>query len=127
MMAEDGLKTLEAFDAIYFGAVGWPTVPDHVTLWGLRLAICKGFDQYANVRPAGCCPASRPLAGKRPEEIDFVVVRENTEGEYAGAGGRVHVGTPHEVATQTSIFTRRAVEQIMTTPSGWPSSARAAS
>jgi tartrate dehydrogenase/decarboxylase/D-malate dehydrogenase len=114
MMAEDGLKTLESFDAIYFGAVGWPTLPDHVTLWGLRLAICKSFDQYANVRPAKLLPGVPPtLAGKTPGEIDWVVVRENTEGEYAGAGGRVHIGTPHEVAVQTSIFSRRAVEQIM--------------
>jgi tartrate dehydrogenase/decarboxylase/D-malate dehydrogenase len=115
MMPADGLKTLETFDAIYFGAVGWPTLPDHVTLWGLRLAICKGFDQYANVRPSKLLPGIPPtLAGKRPEEIDFVVVRENTEGEYAGAGGRVHAGTPHEVAIQSSVFTRRAIENIMT-------------
>jgi tartrate dehydrogenase/decarboxylase / D-malate dehydrogenase len=114
MMAEDGLKTLEEFDAIYFGAVGWPTLPDHVTLWGLRLAICQGFDQYANVRPSKLLPGiPGPLAGKRPEDIDFVVVRENTEGEYAGVGGRAHRGTPYEVATQTSVFTRRAVERIM--------------
>jgi tartrate dehydrogenase/decarboxylase/D-malate dehydrogenase len=114
MMPEDGLKTLEPFDAILFGAVGWPTIPDHVTLWGLRLAICKGFDQYANVRPAKLLPGIPPvLVGKAPADIDWVVVRENTEGEYAGAGGRVHVGTPHEVAIQTSVFTRRAVEQIV--------------
>lgn len=114
MMPADGLKTLESFDAIYFGAVGWPTLPDHVTLWGLRLAICKGFDQYANVRPSRLLPGIPPvLAKKRPEEIDYIVVRENTEGEYAGHGGRVHIGTPHEVATQTSVFTRRAIENIM--------------
>ena len=114
MMPADGLKILEGFDAIYFGAVGSPTLPDHVTLWGLRLAICKCFDQYANVRPSKLLPGIPPvLARKRPEDIDFVVVRENTEGEYAGAGGRIHIGTPHELATQTSIFTRRAIENIM--------------
>jgi tartrate dehydrogenase/decarboxylase/D-malate dehydrogenase len=114
MMAEDGLKTLEGFDAIYFGAVGSREVPDHVTLWGLRLAICKGFDQYANVRPSKWLPGiPAVLAQKRPADVDYVVVRENTEGEYAGVGGRVHRGTPHEVATQTSVFTRRAVENIM--------------
>jgi tartrate dehydrogenase/decarboxylase / D-malate dehydrogenase len=89
-------------------------VPDHVTLWGLRLAICKGFDQYANVRPSRLLPGiPGPLAGKRPEDIQYVVVRENTEGEYAGVGGRAHRGTPREVATQTSIFSRRAVERIV--------------
>src|SRR5204863_5664114 len=97
MMPADGLDTLRAFDAIYFGAVGWPTVPDHVTLWGLRLAICQGFDQYANVRPAKLLPGVRgPLRDKGPADFDLVVVRENSEGEYAGAGGRVHRGTPQE-------------------------------
>src|SRR5690349_836392 len=111
MMDEDALEVLRPFDAIYFGAVGWPTVPDHVSLWGLRLAICQGFDQYANVRPARLLPGVQgPLRDRGPEEIDFVVVRENTEGEYAGAGGRVHQGTPQEIAIQTSVFSRYAVE-----------------
>ncbi|MGI8970200.1 MAG: tartrate dehydrogenase, partial [Dehalococcoidia bacterium] len=114
MMAEDGLETLRSFDAIYFGAVGWPTVPDHISLWGLRLAICQGFDQYANVRPARILPGVRaPLRDRGPGDLDFVVVRENSEGEYAGAGGRVHRGTPQEVAIQTSVFTRFAVERVI--------------
>src|SRR5919106_3078688 len=89
MMPDDGLQTLEDFDAIYFGAVGWPGVPDHVSLWGLRLAICQGFDQYANVRPVRLLPGvTSPLRDATPERIDWVVVRENSEGEYAGIGGR---------------------------------------
>jgi tartrate dehydrogenase/decarboxylase/D-malate dehydrogenase len=114
MLPEDGLETLRTFDAIYFGAVGWPAVPDHISLWGLRLAICQGFDQYANVRPARLLPGLRgPLRDREPEDLDFVVVRENTEGEYAGAGGRVHRGTAQEVAVQTSVFTRSAVERVI--------------
>jgi tartrate dehydrogenase/decarboxylase/D-malate dehydrogenase len=114
MLPVDGLDQLRSFDAIYFGAVGWPTVPDHVSLWGLRLAICHGFDQYANVRPARLLPGVEgPLRNRTPEEIDFIVVRENTEGEYSGAGGRVHQGTPQEVAIQTSVFSRFAVERVI--------------
>jgi len=114
MMPEDGLATLANFDAIYFGAVGDPDLPDHVTLWGLRLAICQGFDQYANVRPARILPGVRsPLAGVGPEDLDWVIVRENSEGEYAGAGGRAHRGLPEEVAVETAIFTRAGVERIM--------------
>jgi tartrate dehydrogenase/decarboxylase/D-malate dehydrogenase len=108
---EGGLEQLKSFDAILFGAVGAPDVPDHVSLWGLRLPICQGFDQYANVRP------SRLLAGvssvlKNADEIDWVIVRENTEGEYSGSGGRVHRGLPEELATETSVFTRVGVERI---------------
>jgi len=114
MMAEDGLETLKGFDAIYFGAVGDPRVPDHVTLWGLRLAICQGFDQYANVRPARLLPGVKsPLAGVSEGDLDWVIVRENSEGEYAGAGGRVHRGLAEEVAVETAIFTRCGVERIM--------------
>ena len=114
MMPEDGLETLRPFDAIYFGAVGWPTVPDHVSLWGLRLAICQGFDQYANVRPAKLLPGVRgPLRDKGPADFDIVVVRENSEGEYAGAGGRIHRDRPEEVALQTAVFSRFAVERII--------------
>ena len=114
MMAEDGLATVRAYDAIYFGAVGWPTVPDHVSLWGLRLAICQGFDQYANIRPSRLLPGIRgPLRDKGPADLDFLIVRENTEGEYAGAGGRVHRGTGHEVAMQVAVFSRFAVERII--------------
>ncbi len=114
MMAEDGLARLKDFDAIYFGAVGDPEVPDHVTLWGLRLAICQGFDQYANVRPARILPGvESPLAGVGEGDLDWVIVRENSEGEYAGAGGRVHQGLAEEVAVETAIFTRRGVARIM--------------
>src|SRR5687767_11228042 len=111
MMPADGLTTLKKFDAIYFGAVGAPDVPDHITLWGLRLPICQGFDQYANVRPSRVLPGvSSPLKGGN--EIDWVIVRENSEGEYSGSGGRVHRGLPEELATETSVFTRTGVERI---------------
>src|ERR1700688_5284629 len=111
MMAEDGLDTLRRFDAIYFGAVGDPEIPDHLTLWGLRLPICQGFDQYANLRPARLLPGvTSPM--KNGEKIDWVIVRENTEGEYSGAGGRVHTGLDNEVAVEVSTFTRSGVERI---------------
>ena len=114
MMPDDALETLRGFDAIYFGAVGDPEVPDHITLWGLRLAICQGFDQYANIRPARILPGvAGPLAGVGPGELDWVIVRENTEGEYAGAGGRVHRGLPEEVGMEVSVFTRTGVRRIM--------------
>src|SRR5258705_3797719 len=108
---EGGLEELKEFDAIFFGAVGAPDVPDHVSLWGLRLPICQGFDQYANVRPSRVLPGiSSPL--KNGDEIDWVIIRENTEGEYSGAGGRVHTGLPNEVAMEISTFTRSGVERI---------------
>jgi tartrate dehydrogenase/decarboxylase/D-malate dehydrogenase len=108
---EGGLESLKAFDAIFFGAVGSQEVPDHVSLWGLRLPICQGFDQYANVRPARVLPGvSSPLA--KGKAIDWVIVRENSEGEYSGSGGRVHQGLPIEVATEVSTFTRVGVERI---------------
>jgi tartrate dehydrogenase/decarboxylase/D-malate dehydrogenase len=114
MMPADGLDRLHGFDAIYFGAVGAPDIPDDVTLWGLRLAICQGFDQYANVRPARLLPGvTSPLRGVEPGDLDWIVVRENTEGEYAGAGGRVHRGLPEEVGTELAIFTRAGCERIM--------------
>jgi len=114
MMPADGLATLKSFDAIYFGAVGAPDVPDHVTLWGLRLAICQPFDQYANVRPTRILPGIvSPLRGVEQGDLDWVIVRENSEGEYAGQGGRSHRGLPEEVATEVSIFTRTGVERIM--------------
>ena len=114
MMPPDGLKILEPFDAIYFGAVGFPSVPDSVSLRGLRLAICQGFDQYANVRPSYLLPGiAGPLRGKTAGDVDFVVVRENTEGEYSGASGRPHRGSPLEVALQTIVFTRAGVERIV--------------
>ena len=108
---EGGLDKLKKFDAIFFGAVGAPNVPDHISLWGLRLPICQGFDQYANVRPARVLPGiTSPLKGG--EGIDWVVVRENSEGEYSGSGGRVHQGLPEELATETSVFTRNGVARI---------------
>lgn len=108
---EGGLDRLKAFDAIFFGAVGDRRVPDHVSLWGLRLAIAQGFDQYANVRPARVLPGVRsPL--ERGQEIDWVIIRENSEGEYAGHGGRAHRGLPIEVGTETAVFTRTGVERI---------------
>ena len=114
MMPEDGLDRLKAHDAIFFGAVGAPDVPDHITLWGLRLPICQGFDQYANVRPTRILPGiSAPLRDKGPGDLDWVIVRENSEGEYAGHGGRAHRGLPEEVATETAIFTRAGVTRIM--------------
>ena len=114
MMPADGLATLKSFDAIYFGAVGAPDVPDHVTLWGLRLAICQPFDQYANVRPTRILPGIvSPLRGVEQGDLDWVIVREKSEGEYAGQGGRSHRGLPEEVATEVSIFTRTGVERIM--------------
>jgi tartrate dehydrogenase/decarboxylase/D-malate dehydrogenase len=114
MMAEDGLKQLQSLDAIYFGAVGFPSVPDHISLRGLRLPICQGFDQYVCLRPSLLLPGVKsPLAGKKAGEIDFVVIRENTEGEYTGAGGRSHRGLPIEVAVETSVFSRVGVERII--------------
>ena len=114
MMPENGLETLKNFDAIYFGAVGAPDVPDHITLWGLRLPICQGFDQYANVRPTRILPGiESPLRNAGPGDLDWVIVRENSEGEYSGIGGRAHRGLPEEVGTEVSIFTRVGVTRIM--------------
>ncbi len=108
---EGGLEKLKTFDAIFFGAVGSPDVPDHISLWGLRLPICQGFDQYANVRPSRVLPGVSS-ALKDGEDIDWVIIRENSEGEYSGSGGRVHKGLPEEIATETSVFTRVGVERI---------------
>jgi tartrate dehydrogenase/decarboxylase / D-malate dehydrogenase len=116
MMADDGLEQLEDFDAIYFGAVGWPTVPDHVSLWGLRLRICQGFDQWANVRPVEFLPGiESPLRTADGNDLGWVVVRENTEGEYAGLGGRSFSsrGAGGEVAVQSALFTEVGCERIM--------------
>ncbi|WP_428944255.1 tartrate dehydrogenase [Pantoea sp. FN060301] len=114
MMPEDGLQTLKKFDAIFFGAVGAPDVPDHITLWGLRLPICQGFDQYANVRPTKILPGiTPPLRNCGPGDLDWVIVRENSEGEYSGNGGRAHRGLPEEVGTEVAIFTRVGVTRIM--------------
>lgn len=114
LMPAGGAEQLRNFDAIFFGAVGAPNVPDHLTLWGLRLAICQPLDQYANVRPTRILPGIKsPLAGVDHSDLDWVIVRENSEGEYAGQGGRSHRGQPHEIATEVSIFTRTGVERIM--------------
>ncbi|WP_028054475.1 tartrate dehydrogenase [Sinorhizobium medicae] len=114
MMPADGLEQLKGFDAIYFGAVGAPDVPDHITLWGLRLPICQGFDQYANVRPTKILPGiTSPLRNCGRGDLDWVIVRENSEGEYSGHGGRAHKGLPEEVGTEVAIFTRVGVTRIM--------------
>jgi tartrate dehydrogenase/decarboxylase/D-malate dehydrogenase len=113
-MPDDGVARLRMFDAILFGAVGDPLIPDHVTLWGLRLKICQSLDQYANVRPIRLLPGIQsPLRNVSAETLDWVIVRENSEGEYSGSGGRVHGGLPGEVATETAIFTRSGVERVM--------------
>ena len=115
-MPEDGMKQLDQHDAIYFGAVGWPDVPDHISLWGLILPIRKSMNQYVNVRPTRILPGTTaPLAQcqKRPEDLDWVIIRENSEGEYAGQGGTTHDDTPHATATEVAIFTRVGIERIM--------------
>lgn len=114
MMPEDGLQALMGCDAILFGSAGDPEIPDHITLWGLRLKICQGLDQYANVRPTRILPGiDAPLKRCTPEDLDWVIVRENSEGEYAGVGGRVHQGHPIEVATDVSMMTRAGVTRIL--------------
>jgi tartrate dehydrogenase/decarboxylase/D-malate dehydrogenase len=114
MMPDDGLDAIRNMDAILFGSAGDPQIPDHITLWGLRLKICQGFDQYANVRPTRILPGiDAPLKRCTPKDLDWVIVRENSEGEYAGVGGRAHQGHPIEVATDVSILTRAGVERIM--------------
>ena len=114
LMPENALSTLAQFDAIYLGAVGYPGVPDHISLWGLLLPIRQAFDQYVNLRPVRLLPGVRgPLRDRAERDIDFVCIRENTEGEYAGAGGRAHRGLPDEVVVQTAIFTRKGTERII--------------
>jgi tartrate dehydrogenase/decarboxylase/D-malate dehydrogenase len=114
MMPEDALERLKPFDAILLGAVGAPGVPDHVSLWGLLLPIRRTFDQYVNLRPVRLLPGIRsPLAGRAAEQIDFVVVRENTEGEYSEIGGRLFSGTDREVVIQETLFTRKGVDRII--------------
>lgn len=113
MMPDDGRELLKPFDAILFGSAGDPRIPDHITLWQLRLNICQGFEQYANVRPTRILPGVKsPLAGVGPGDFDWVIVRENSEGEYAGVGGRTHRDFPEEVAMDVSVFTRSGVERI---------------
>jgi len=114
MMPTDGLDSLRDKDAILFGSAGDPGIPDHITLWGLRLKICQGLDQYANVRPTRLLPGiDGPLKRCTAEQLDWVIVRENSEGEYSGVGGRVHQGLPIEAATDVSMMTRAGVERIL--------------
>ena len=114
MMPENGRDLIRQHDAILFGSAGHPEIQDHITLWGLRLNICQPFDQYANVRPTRILPGiTSPLRAVKDKELDWVIVRENSEGEYAGVGGRVHQGSPLEAATDVSMFTRPGVERIM--------------
>ncbi len=114
MMDTDGFDRVAAFDAIYLGAIGSPAVPDHIAVWDLLLPLRQRFQQYVNLRPMRLLPGlTSPLANRGAADIDMVCVRENTEGEYAGVGGRIHVGTPHEVAEQTGLFTRTGVERIL--------------
>ncbi|WP_462413616.1 tartrate dehydrogenase [Neobacillus sp. Marseille-QA0830] len=114
MMPENGLDILQNFDTILFGAVGDPSVPDHISVWELILPIRRAFDQYVNLRPIKLLRGlDSPLRGKSHDELDFVVIRENTEGEYSNMGGRLYQGTPHEVAIQNNVFTRFGTERII--------------
>ena len=114
MMDEDAFERLAAFDAIYLGAIGAPTVPDHIAVWQLLLPLRQRFDQYVNLRPMRLLPGlTSPLGGRSAADIDMICVRENSEGEYTGLGGRIHKGTPHEVAEQTGLFTRHGIERIV--------------
>jgi tartrate dehydrogenase/decarboxylase/D-malate dehydrogenase len=113
MMAEDGFDRLQEFDAIYLGAIGDPSVPDHISVWELILPIRQRFDQYVNLRPQRLVSGvATPLAGRAPADIDMICVRENSEGEYAGIGGRLHPKTPNDIAQQVSVFTSRGIERI---------------
>ena len=114
MMPEDGLDTLRGHDAIFLGAVGFPGVPDHVSLWGLLIPIRREFRQYVNLRPVRLLQGVQsPLRGRTAADIDFLVVRENNEGEYSDIGGRIYAGTEHETVTQESVFTRRGTDRII--------------
>jgi len=115
MMPEDGLEQLRPHDAIFLGAIGYPSVPDHVSLWGLLIPIRRVFKEYVNLRPARLLEGIKsPLAGRKPGEIDFVIIRENSEGEYSEVGGRVNRNTESDMAIQEVIFTRKAVDRIIT-------------
>ena len=114
MMPEDGLEQLKKFDSVFLGAVGYPGVADHVSLWGLLIPIRRGFDQYVNLRPVKLFKGvETPLANRTAKDIDFVVIRENTEGEYSSIGGRIFGGTEHEMAIQETVFTRKGVDRVM--------------
>ena len=112
-MPEDGLESIAGHDAIFLGAVGWPSVPDHVSLWGLLIPIRRRFDQYVNLRPVRLLEGVKcPLADRKPGDIDFMIVRENVEGVYSEIGGRLYTGTPQEMAVQESVFTRHGVDRV---------------
>jgi tartrate dehydrogenase/decarboxylase/D-malate dehydrogenase len=114
MMPEDGIEQLRVFDSIYLGAAGFPSVPDHISLWGLLIPIRREFDQHINLRPVRLFDGVPcPLAGREPGDIDFYVVRENVEGEYSSIGGIQYEGTEHEVVVQHSVFTRRGVDRVL--------------
>lgn len=114
MMPEDGLDQLRPSDAIFLGAVGFPGVPDHISLWGLLIPIRREFRQYINLRPVRLFEGvPSPLAGRRPGDIDFMIVRENNEGEYSEIGGRLYAGTPQEMAVQETVFTRTGVDRAL--------------
>lgn len=114
MMPEDGIEQLSAYDAVYLGAVGYPGVPDQVSLWGLLIPIRREFDQYVNLRPCRMLPGIRsPLAGIEPGDIDYYVVRENTEGEYSTIGGRIFEGTDREFVVQETVFSRAGVDRVL--------------
>ncbi|MDE2007709.1 MAG: tartrate dehydrogenase, partial [Rhodospirillales bacterium] len=114
MMPADGMERLKESDSILLGAVGWPGVPDHISLWGLLIPIRRGFDQYINLRPCKLMPGVRtPLAGRTEKDIDFYVVRENTEGEYSSVGGRMFEGTDREFVSQQSVFTRKGTDRVL--------------
>ena len=114
MMPDDGLEQLRRFEAIFLGAVGFPGVPDHVSLWGLLIPIRRGFQQYINLRPVRLLPGVRsPLAGRTSADIDMVIVRENNEGEYSEVGGRLYRGTPEELAVQVAMFTRKGCDRVI--------------
>ena len=114
MMPDDGLARLRDSDAIFLGAVGFPGVPDHVSLWGLLIPIRREFDQYVNLRPVRLLPGvTPPIRDRGPKDIDFWVIRENTEGEYSQVGGRLYSGTPHEMVIQNAVFTRRGTDRII--------------
>ena len=114
MMPEDGIEQLRSFDAIYLGAAGFPTVPDHVSLWGLLIPIRREFDQYVNLRPVQLFEGVPcPLVNRVPGDIDFIVVRENVEGEYSSIGGIQYEGTEQELVVQQSVFTRRGVDRVL--------------
>ena len=113
MMPDDGVDELKDYNAIYFGSAGVPDIPDHITLWGLRLKICQGLDQYANLRPVKLLPGiSSPLKNVKEKDIDWSFIRENSEGEYSGIGGRSHKGYPNDTAMDVTLFTKQGVERI---------------